>query len=180
MIGYICSAATDFIVTFADDAQIVSLHNWSKGSFSGMDWGDVRVMSLLTLLCFAGILLLAKPISAYRLGEEYARSLGVNVHTLQVLLVLYSSLLAACVTAYAGPVSFVGIAVPQLIRAMLRTERPQLLIPACFLGGGIFCLVSDLVARSLFSPAELSISSVTAVFGAPVVIVILLRRKGAV
>ena len=180
MIGYICSAATDFIVTFADDAQIVSLHNWSKGSFSGMDWGDVRVMSLLTLLCFAGILLLAKPISAYRLGEEYARSLGVNVHTLQVLLVLYSSLLAACVTAYAGPVSFVGIAVPQLIRALLRTERPQLLIPACFLGGGIFCLVSDLVARSLFSPVELSISSVTAVFGAPVVIVILLRRKGAV
>ena len=78
------------------------------------------------------------------------------------------------------PVSFVGIAVPQLIRAFLRTERPQLLIPACFLGGGIFCLVSDLVARSLFSPAELSISSVTAVYGAPVVIVILLRRKGAV
>ena len=180
MIGYICSAATDFLVTFADDAQIVSLHNWSKGSFSGMDWGDVRVMSLLTVLCFAGILLLAKPISAYRLGEEYARSLGVDVLRLQVLLVLYSSLLAACVTAYAGPVSFVGIAVPQLIRALLRTERPQLLIPACFLGGGIFCLVSDLIARSIFSPAELSISSVTAVFGAPVVIIILLRRKGAV
>ena len=180
MIGYICSAATDFLVTFADDAQIVSLHNWSKGSFSGMDWGDVRVMSLLTVLCFAGILLLAKPISAYRLGEEYARSLGVDVLRLQVLLVLYSSWRAACVTAYAGPVSFVGIAVPQLIRALLRTERPQLLIPACFLGGGIFCLVSDLIARSIFSPAELSISSVTAVFGAPVVIIILLRRKGAV
>lgn len=180
MIGYICSAATDFIVTFADDAQIVSLHNWTRGSLSGMNWADVAVMSVLTLLCLAGIFLLAKPISAYRLGEDYARSLGVSVPALRALLVLFSSLLAACVTAYAGPVSFVGIAVPQLIRALLRTERPLVLIPACFLGGGIFCLVSDLIARSILSPAELSISTVTAVFGAPVVIVILLRRKGAV
>lgn len=177
MIGYICSAATDFIVTFADDAQIVSLHNWTRGSLSGMNWADVSVMSVLTLLCLAGIFLLAKPISAYRLGEDYARSLGVSVPVLRTLLVLFSSLLAACVTAYAGPVSFVGIAVPQLIRALLRTERPLVLIPACFLGGGIFCLVSDLIARSILSPAELSISTVTAVFGAPVVIAILLRRK---
>ena len=137
-------------------------------------------MSVLTLLCLAGIFLLAKPISAYRLGEDYARSLGVSVPALRALLVLFSSLLAACVTAYAGPVSFVGIAVPQLIRALLRTERPLVLIPACFLGGGIFCLVSDLIARSLLSPAELSISTVTAVFGAPVVIAVLLRRKGEV
>ena len=180
MIGYICSAATDFIVTFADDAQIVSLHNWTRGSLSGMNWADVAVMSVLTLLCLAGIFLLAKPISAYRLGEDYARSLGVSVPALRALLVLFSSLLAACVTAYAGPVSFVGIAVPQLIRALLRTERPLVLIPACFLGGGIFCLVSDLIARSILSPAELSISTVTAVFGAPVVIAILLRRKGEV
>ena len=180
MIGYICSAATDFIVTFADDAQIVSLHNWTRGSLSGMNWADVAVMSVLTLLCLAGIFLLAKPISAYRLGEDYARSLGVSVPVLRALLVLFSSLLAACVTAYAGPVSFVGIAVPQLIRALLRTERPLVLIPACFLGGGIFCLVSDLIARSLLSPAELSISTVTAVFGAPVVIAVLLRRKGEV
>lgn len=180
MIGYICSAATDFIVTFADDAQIVSLHNWTRGSLSGMNWADVAVMSVLTLLCLAGIFLLAKPISAYRLGEDYARSLGVSVPVLRALLVLFSSLLAACVTAYAGPVSFVGIAVPQLIRALLRTERPLVLIPACFLGGGIFCLVSDLIARSILSPAELSISTVTAVFGAPVVIAVLLRRKGEV
>ena len=180
MIGYICSAATDFIVTFADDAQIVSLHNWTRGSLSGMNWADVAVLSVLTLLCLAGIFLLAKPISAYRLGEDYARSLGVSVPALRALLVLFSSLLAACVTAYAGPVSFVGIAVPQLIRALLRTERPLVLIPACFLGGGIFCLVSDLIARSILSPAELSISTVTAVFGAPVVIAILLRRKGEV
>ena len=180
MIGYICSAATDFIVTFADDAQIVSLHNWTRGSLSGMNWADVAVMSVLTLLCLAGIFLLAKPISAYRLGEDYARSLGVSVPALRALLVLFSSLLAACVTAYAGPVSFVGIAVPQLIRALLRTERPLVLTPACFLGGGIFCLVSDLIARSILSPAELSISTVTAVFGAPVVIAILLRRKGEV
>ena len=85
--------------------------------------------------------------------------------------------LFACVTAFAGPVSFVGVAVPHLVKSLFRSSRPILLIPACFLGGGVFCLMCDLLARTMFSPTELSISTVTAVFGAPVVIVILARRK---
>ncbi len=177
MIGYICSAVTDFVVTFADDADIVNLHNWSRGSFSGMNMNDVVTMAVLILLCFLGVLLLAKPIAAYQAGEEYALTLGVNVQRLKILLILLSSLLAACVTAYAGPVSFVGIAVPQLMRGAAKRERPLLLIPACFLGGGVFCLISDLIARSVFAPTELSISTVTAVFGAPVVIAVLLKRQ---
>ena len=93
------------------------------------------------------------------------------------LLVLLSSLLSACVTAFAGPVSFVGIAVPQIVKNLFRTSRPLLMIPASFLGGAAFCMFCDLLARTLFSPTELSISTVTAVFGAPVVIVILLRTR---
>lgn len=177
MIGYICSAVTDFVVTFADDADIVNLHNWSRGSFSGMNMTDAATMAVLILLCLAGTFLLAKPISAYQAGEEYALTLGVRVQRLKVVLILLSSLLAACVTAYAGPVSFVGIAVPQLMRSAAKSERPLLLIPTCFLGGGVFCLVSDLIARSVFAPTELSISTVTAVFGAPVVIAVLLKRQ---
>ena len=95
----------------------------------------------------------------------------------RTLLVLISSLLSACVTAFAGPVSFVGIAVPQLIRALFRTSRPQIMIPSCFLGGSIFCLFCDLLARTLFAPTELSISTVTAFFGAPVVITVMLKRS---
>lgn len=177
MIGYICSAITDLIVTFADDADIVNLHNWSKGSFSGITWNNVAVMSLVVLFSFLAVLLLSKPMSAYQLGEAYAASLGVNIRLFQLAVVLFSSLLAACVTAFAGPVSFVGIAVPHLVRQLLKSNRPLLMIPACFLGGGAFCMLCDLLARTLMAPTELSISTVTAIFGAPVVITILLKRQ---
>ena len=177
MVGYICSAVTDFVVTFADDADIVNLHNWSKGSFSGIDWADVGVIAVVILAASLAVFLLSKPISAYQMGEQYARSMGLNVRLFRGILVALSSVLSACVTAFAGPVSFVGIAVPQMVKRLFGTAKPILLIPACFLGGGVFCLLCDLLARTMFAPTELSISTVTAVFGAPVVIVILLRRK---
>ena len=178
MISYICSAITDFVVTFADDANIVNLHNWSMGSFSGATWDQVRVITAVVLPVFVLAFCMAKPISAYQLGEEYARSLGVNVKRFRAELILLSSVLSACVTAFAGPVSFVGIAVPQLVKRLFGTAKPIVVIPGCFLGGAVFCLFSDLIARTLFAPTELSISSVTAVFGAPVVIWIMIRRKG--
>lgn len=178
MIGYICSAVTDFIVTFAEDAEIVNLHNWSRGSFSGMAWSHVSVMAMLISATTGAVFLLSKPISAYRLGENYAKNMGVNIRMLRILLILYSSLLSACVAAYAGPISFVGIAVPQLVKYLMGTSEPVWMIPACFLGGSLFCLVCDLIARTIFAPTELSISTVTAVFGAPVVLWIMAERRG--
>ena len=179
MIGYICSAVTEIAVTFADDSNIVNLHYWSMGSFSGIDWGDLGAASAAVLAAFACAMLLSKPMDAFRLGEAYAQNMGVNVRRFRAELILLSSLLSATVTAFAGPISFVGIAVPHLIKGLFRSSKPLLLLPACFLGGGAFCLLCDLIARTLFAPTELSISSVTAVFGAPVVIWMLLnRRKG--
>lgn len=177
MLGYIFSAITDFIITFADDASIVNLHNWSRGSFSGVSWNDVRVMAVVVLVTSLLVFFLSKPIGAFQLGESYAKSVGVNVGAFRVALVLLSSVLSACVTAFAGPISFVGIAVPHLVKALLKTSRPLLVVPVCFLGGAIFCLGCDLIARTLFSPLELSISSVTAVFGAPVVIAMMLKKR---
>lgn len=177
MIGYICSAVTDFVVTFADDADIVNLHNWSKGSFSGISWENVLVILLVVFPAALAVFFLSKPISAYQLGESYAKSMGVDIWRLRVLLVLLSSFLSACIVAFAGPVSFVGIAVPHLVKVLLHTEKPILMIPACFLGGGGFCLFCDLLARTIFAPTELSISTVTAVFGAPVVIMIMAGRR---
>lgn len=177
MIGYICSAITELVVTFAEDSDIVNLHNWSMGSFSGISWNNVTVMSVAVLITTAVIFFLAKPIGAYQIGENYARNLGVNVKLLRGLLVLLSSILAACVTAFAGPVSFVGIAVPHLIRRMFKSSKPILMVPACFLGGSVFCMACDLLARTVFAPRELSISTVTAVFGAPVVILIMIKRR---
>lgn len=178
MIGYICNAGTEFLVTFADDSDIVNLHNWSQGSFSGITMNNVYVMMIVVSISTAGAFLLSKPISASLLGEHYAESVGVPIRLFRILLVLISSLLSACVTAFAGPVSFVGIAVPQVIRFLFRTSRPLILIPSCFLGGSCFCLFCDLLARTLFSPSELSISTVTSVFGAPIVIFVMLKRSG--
>ena len=161
MIGYICSAITDIVVAFAQDSNIVNLHNWSQGSFSGMTWANVRAAALVALPALAASFLLSKPMAAYQMGEEYARSVGVNVKPFSAALVLLSSLLAACVTAFAGPISFVGIAVPHLVKQLLGSAKPLHVLPGCCLGGAAFCLFCDLLARSLFAPTELSISSVT-------------------
>lgn len=177
MIGYICSAITEFIVTFANDADIVNLHNWSRGSFSGMTWNQVAVMAVVIAVTSIAVFILAKPLSAYELGEAYARNMGVNVRLLRVMLVILSSLLSACIVAFAGPISFVGIAAPHLVKSLLKTTKPILMIPACFLGGSLFCMFCDLLARILLAPTELSISTVTAVFGAPVVLWVMIRRN---
>lgn len=178
MIGYICSAITDFVVTFADDSNIVNLHNWSRGTFSGVSWDNVRVMTIIILITTVLVFLLAKPIGAYQMGETYAQNMGVNIKRFRFLIILCSSILSACVTAFAGPISFVGIAVPHVIKRFLNTSKPIIVIPISFLGGAIFCMGCDLIARTAFSPTELSISSVTAIFGAPVVILMMVRKVG--
>ena len=155
MIGYICSAVTDFVVTFADDSDIVNLHGWSQGSFSGMSWSNVKVAALMA----------------------YAQSMGVNIRFFRVALILLSSILSATVTAFAGPISFVGIAVPFLMKRSFNTSRPLIIIPGTFLGGAVFCMMCDLIARMAFAPLELNISTVTSIFGAPVVIFMMLRKK---
>ena len=178
MIGYICSAITDFVVTFADDSNIVNLHNWSLGSFSGTSWDNVRLMAIVVFAALALTFLLSKPIGAYQMGEVYAQNMGVNIKRFRVELILLSSILSACVTAFAGPISFVGVAVPHLVKGLFRTAKPIVIIPACFLGGAAFCLFCDLIARTAFAPRDMSISSVTAVFGAPVVLYLMASRRG--
>ena len=177
MIGYICSAVTELVVTFANDAEIVNLHNWSRGSFSGMTWDNVIVMAVVITVTFVIVFFMAKPLSAYQLGESYAQNMGVNIRLLRVALVILSSILSACIVAFAGPISLVGVAVPHLVKSLSGSAKPILMIPACFLGGSVFCLFCDLLARTMFAPTELSISTVTAVFGAPVVLWVMIRRS---
>ena len=171
MIGYICSAVTDFVVTFADDSDIVNLHGWSQGSFSGMSWSNVYISCVVVGITLALTFLLSKPIGAYQLGEAYAQSMGVNIKFFRVALILLSSI------AFAGPISFVGIAVPFLMKRSFGTSRPLIIIPGTFLGGAVFCMMCDLIARMAFAPLELNISTVTSIFGAPVVIFMMLRKK---
>lgn len=177
MAGYFCSAVTELAITFADDRDIVNLHSWSQGSFSGLNMANVRVMAVCIFVCLVFVLLISKPMGAYQLGEDYAKSSGVNIRMLKVSLILLSGLMSAIVAAFAGPVSFVGIAVPQMMKGLFGTEKPVFMIPACFLGGAVFCLLSDLISRLVFAPAELSISVVTSILGAPVVIWVMLKKR---
>ena len=120
---------------FCRYSNIVNLHNWSQGSFSGMNWSNILMIFILTLLSFLAAMFLAKPIGAYQMGETYARNMGVNITVLRVSLILLSSLLSACVTAFAGPISFVGIAVPHLIKSAQEQQNHWSADDrACFLG----------------------------------------------
>lgn len=177
MVGYICSAATDFCVAFASDSNIVNLHNWSMGSFSGIGWSDVRIIALVVAVGVAGSFLISKPAGAYLLGENYAKSMGVNITRLRVFLILLSSLLSASVTAFAGPISFVGVAAPHLMRGLFKTSKPIVLVPGCFIGGAVITLFCDGIARTVFAPTELSVSSVTAVLLVPVVIYMMIKGR---
>lgn len=177
MISYICSAVTDFLINFANDAEIVNLTHWSHGSFSAASWSEVAISAFIVIPTFIIIFCLSKPISAYSLGEGYAQSLGVNVKLFRVLLIILSSILSACVTAFAGPISFVGIAVPHIVRILFKTNKPIIMVPACFLTGAVFCMLCDLIARTVFAPVELSISTVTSAIGAPIVIRLMVARR---
>ena len=149
MISYICSAVTDFLINFAKESEIVNLTHWSMGSFSAASWSDFKISAAIVLPAFIAVFLLSKPISAYSLGEGYAKSMGVNVKLFRVLLITLSSVLSACVTAFAGPISFVGIAVPHITRILLGTSKPRLMIPAAFVCGGVFCMLAP--HRATFS-----------------------------
>ncbi len=177
MIGSICTAITDFFITFADETNVANLHSWSMGSFSAVSWPNLTVISIVILSAVVLAHLLSKPIAAYQLGENYARSMGVNIKLFRVMLIGLSSVLSACVTALSGPISFIGVAVPHMTKLLFGTAKPAVIIPGSFLLGGVFCMGCDLIARTAFSPAELAISTVTAVFGAPVVIWLMISRQ---
>lgn len=177
MIGNICSAVTDFMINFANEAQIVNLTHWSLGTFSGASWTNLKAATVLILITFILTFLTAKPMSAYQLGEDYAKSMGINIKIFRIILITLASMLSACVTAFAGPIAFVGIAVPHITKLLFGTAKPIVVIPAVTMCGSIFCMACDLIARTALAPSELSIGTVTSVIGAPIVIWLMVGRK---
>ena len=176
MIGYICAAITDFFITFANDSQIVNLTHWSMGSFSGAKWKGVLFAAVTVLPLLLITFIFSKPIGAYQLGEGYAQNMGINVKAFRKIIILLSSLLSAVAAALVGPISFVGIAVPHIAKKLLNTAKPIVAIPAVFLTGCVFCIFCDLIARTIFSPVELAVGTVTSIFGAPIVIILLVKK----
>jgi iron complex transport system permease protein len=179
MCGYLCSAGTGILSAFAEKEQIARFSIWSMGNFSGFTWPRLRTLYIVTLPFMAAAFLLGKQLNALNMGENYALTMGVNVRSLRTLIILISSVLTAAVTAFAGPVSFIGLAVPHICRTLLRTQDARLLIPAVILGGSLMAGLCDFAARNAVSPVELPLGPVTALVGAPLVVWLLVRRGDA-
>jgi iron complex transport system permease protein len=180
MMGYLCHAVTSVLIAFAEEKKLKGFVLWQMGSFSGFCWDEVYLVTVMGGSLLLGAYLLCKPLNAFLLGEDYAKSMGVNIMVFRFLIVIISSAMAGMVTAFAGPVGFIGLAVPHMARLALGTSDNKILIPGAVLLGAIVTSLCDLIARLLFSPVELPISAITAFFGAPIVIGLLLRRRTAI
>jgi len=176
MAGYICSAATSILSAFAEREQIAGYARWSLGSFAGFTWQHLRILYTIIIAALALSCLLAKPLNALQMGDRYAASMGVNVKAARYGIIILSSVLSAAVTAFAGPVSFIGLAAPHICRILFRTSDSRILLPAGMLGGALMAGACDFAARTVASPSDLPLGAITAVTGAPVVVFLLTRK----
>lgn len=176
MFGYVTSSLVSILVHFSIMNRIQTYINWTFGSFGGVTWGQ---MALFAAAMIGGQILaytLVKPLNALLLGEAYARSMGVNIRLVRRMLILAAATLAGGVTAFCGPIGFLGIAVPHLCRALLGTSDHRVLLPASTLMGGILALIADMIAQVPGSQIILPLNAITALIGAPVVVWVILRQ----
>jgi iron complex transport system permease protein len=174
MFGYAAGSLVTVLLHFSSGEQAHGYLAWSFGSFSATTGAQVAVMAAGILPSLAAAFFLAKPLNALLLGERYARSMGVPIGRLRKELILTTALLSGSVTAYCGPVAFLGIATPHLCRALLRTEDHRWLLPACAAAGSLLALAADLASRAGGGVA-LPVNAITSLLGAPVVVWVVLR-----
>jgi len=177
MFGYLVSALVSLLLYFAVPERIQAYINWTFGTFSGVTWSQLPILAGIVV---AGLLLaaaLTKSLNALLLGENYARSLGLDMTLVRVGIVTATGLLAGVVTAFCGPIGFIGIAVPHLCRSLFNTSDHRLLVPATILMGAIVALVASLIAEVPGNNLVLPLNAVTALLGAPIVIGVILRQR---
>ena len=177
MFGYTTSALVSVLIYFSVVERIQAYISWTFGSFGGVTWRQLQVMAPAILVGLAGGHLLMKPLNALLLGETYALSLGLNVRRVRLGIIGSSAVLAGVVTAFCGPIGFLGIAVPHLCRSLLHTSDHRLLLPAVSFMGATLALGADIVAGLPGSQLTLPLNAVTALLGAPVVIWVILRQR---
>lgn len=175
MSGYVCSAVTTILSAFAEKEQIANFSMWTMGSFAGFTWQKIGILYKIVVPMIIISFLMAKPLNALNMGDKYAASMGINVKAVRYGIIFISSILTAAVTAFAGPISFIGLAVPHIGRIIFGTSNCRTLIPAVAVGGGLMAGICDFVARNIISPVELPLGAITAIIGAPIVVYLLTR-----
>jgi iron complex transport system permease protein len=175
MFGSIAGALVSLLQNFANPDALKMFIVWTLGSLSSVGWDDMKILVPVLLLGALFVLLSLKPLNGLMLGEDYARGLGINVPRTRLFIVLATGLLAGGVTAFCGPVAFVGVAVPHIARGLFHTSNHRVTIPASALVGACLLLVCDVLSSLFVYP--LPVSTVSALFGAPVIIWIILKNK---
>ena len=179
MISYVASAITSILQSIAELERLRAFIFWVLGSFAGVKWAHLNLMGAVVVLSIAASILLAKPLNALLLSADYARSGGADIAAGRVSSIAAASAMTAGVTVLAGPVGFIGLAVPYIARLISHTSDNRVLIPLAALLGSIITVLADIAARTLLTPVELPVSSITAIFGVPVVLLLLFRRRVA-
>lgn len=177
MFGSVTAAVVSVLSYFSDAEQLQQFIFWSFGTLGNVSWEGVLILSLC---CFTGIALSfisVKPLNALLLGENYAKSMGLNMKKTTLLIIVATSILAGGITAFAGPIAFVGLAVPHLTRQYFTSSNHLILLPAVLISGAILMLICDTVAQLPFSEYTLPINAITSLLGAPVVIWLLVRKR---
>jgi len=177
MFGHATSAVVSLLVYFSAPERIQAYSIWSFGSFSGVNWTQLNVMALVILAGVSLMALLPKGLNALLLGEDYARTMGLNVGVLRFIVLLSASVLSGAVTAFCGPIGFIGVAVPHVARNLFKTSNHKILIPAIILIGAAVSMAASLIAQLPGSQLVLPINVVTSLFGAPFVVWVVLKRK---
>lgn len=175
MVSYISSALVTILLQFSDESSMHSYTAWTFGSFSGVTWGQIPIMTCLLLFGFILSICSVKSLNALLLGEQYAESLGMNYRRTRTIIITNTALMAGVVTAFCGPIGFLGIAVPHLCRALFVTADHRILVPACIIVGGIISLCTDIISHFPGTDIVLPLNAITALFGAPVVIWVIVR-----
>lgn len=176
MFGYATGAVVSLLLHFSIAERIQAYINWTFGSFGGVTWSQMRVFGPMVLAGLGIGYFIVKPLNALLLGEAYARSMGLNVRRARAWVVLSTAMLAGTVTAFCGPIGFVGIAVPHLCRSLFNTADHRVIVPACVLMGAVVALTADVIAHVPGSQITLPLNAVTALIGAPVVMWVILRQ----
>lgn len=177
MFGSAVSALVSILQYFSQAESIQSYVIWTFGSLGSLSWDELSIMTPVILLSLVGSFLLSKPLNALLLGEDYAESMGLNIKRTRMLIILNTSLLAGTVTAFCGPIAFIGLAIPHVARMLFNTGNHLLLTPLIILTGAISMLVFDIISQLPGYEKILPINAVTSLFGAPFVIWLILKRS---
>jgi len=177
MFGSLTSAVISVLAYFSEAAQIQQFLFWSFGSLGNLSWNELSIFIVIYSIGMLATIAVIKPLNSFLLGENYAKSLGINVKKNRNIILLITSILTGVITAFAGPIAFVGLAVPHIARMIFTTSNHKILIPAVVLLGGIIMLICDVIAQLPTSEYTLPINAITSLFGAPIVIWLLIRKK---